>query len=70
MDEIDERDLRIDVYRTGGVNIGLSISQYPIVKITHLPTGLIVSCQEHSSALENKAKALEELREKIREHQR
>lgn len=70
--EIDEHDLRIDVHR-GGVGIGWATTAWPpdsLVVITHLPTGLRTQCHTEKSQLRNKAKALEELREKIREHQR
>lgn len=70
--EIDERELRIDVYR-GGVGVGWATTAWPpdsVVVITHLPTGLRAQCHTEKSQLQNKAKALEELREKIRERQR
>lgn len=70
--EIDEKDLRIDVYRGGNTHIAvtLGIDPRPAVRIVHLPTGLSVTIDTEKTQLQNKAKALEELREKIREHQR
>lgn len=69
MDEINERELRIDIYRDAGMNYWLDPNRYPVVRLTHLPTGLVTECKDHPSARENKVQALKDLREKIREHQ-
>lgn len=70
--EIDEHDLRIDAYRGGNTHIAVTLGTdpRPAVKVTHLPTGLSSTINTEKTQLQNKAKALEELREKIREHQR
>lgn len=69
---IDERDLRIDVYRAGNSHIAATSGSdaRSAVKITHLPTGLSSTINTEKTQLQNKAKALDELREKIREHKR